>query len=206
MLRSVSVTKGSRRGLDIITIISLSLVLRSLVLRLLMISPLREFFRETERFPDPPNNPLFLGHIAEFGWVLNETVLNQHKGTGLYLPTQAWKRRGEIAVAIVMTYMNIIYNYHDDFRHSDPWKVLLRSSHITAVTQFWRYRPFCDIELTQSVRFGDTLHDRAAHLHEDRDALATSIGLVGQELEQGESDAMIRFSGYAQGALNEFFL
>lgn len=170
-----------------------------------MNTTLREYFRETQRFPDPLNNPLFLGHIAEFGWVLNEAVLNQQKDTGLYVPTKAWKRRGEIAVAIVMSYMNIFYNHHDDFRHSDAWKTLLRSSHITAVTQFWRYRPFYDIEIAQSIRLGDTFHDRAGHLFDDRDALATTIGLVGQEFEHGESDAMIRFSGYTQGALEEVF-
>jgi hypothetical protein len=167
---------------------------------------LHDFFREVQRFPEATTNPLYLGHIAEFGWVLNEALLNHKKDTGLYLPTRSWKRRGEIAAAVIMTYMNIVYNHHDDFRHSLAWEVLLRSSHITAVTQFWRYRPFADIDINESIRLLNIFYDRAAHLHDDSEGLAVTVGRVGQELEEFESDAMVRFAGYTHGILRQMFL
>ncbi len=168
-------------------------------------SHLDRYFSDSSDYSDLSESPHFLGHIAELGWVLNDGLLDRRKDTGIFVPTKNWIRRGELSAAVFMTFLNIHYNKKDQFRQSQSLFSLFPKAVIAVHGQFLEYREFRNMNAGPILDYFNDLFGAANAFYDDPRALAVTIGLQAQSLEENETNAMIRLSGYCEGLLRTFY-
>jgi len=166
---------------------------------------LTKFFYETKNGADWSKDAWFLSHISDIGWILNEGLFIRSKNTGLFYPTRNWKRRGEVAIAVIANLLAFHYNEADDFRRSSKVGELLFRSQLAMCTQFWRLPEFNHVKAGISLDYRDLVFEKTKHFYNEAVEHSTMVGLAGVSLENDESNAMVCFAAYCQGMLTEFY-